>query len=136
MFPHQDFPYVDSNSALIHSVNQLNMEISQQGEINFDAVRKMKKTCKVLMDWNDWTSHSIENGEYTSDILGLIQDGRDIFGIDIPIARSEAAIRNGDHRRTIQHKGATYTIRHCNNLHATLGSAGPLKQELPSMRIR
>ena len=30
--------------------------------------------------------------------------------------------------RTIQHKGATYTIRHCNNLHATLGSAGPLKQ--------
>jgi hypothetical protein len=128
MFPHEDFPYVDTNSALVRLLRQSYMDFNKQGNLDFEAIQKMKRTCEILLNWNDWTSCLPENEAYVRDVIALSVKGKDIFGIDTPKSRTPHQVLHGDHKRDIKYQGATYNIRHCNNLNGQLGNATSLKQ--------
>jgi hypothetical protein len=86
---------------------------------------EVRTLCNHLLYVNDWTRTCHEQEIYVDDALSLIENGKEIFGIDPPIDRTERSIQNGENKRKITHAGSTHHLRFCNNLHVNAETSNP-----------
>jgi antitoxin (DNA-binding transcriptional repressor) of toxin-antitoxin stability system len=126
LFPHEDIAYKEAtNSRIIRELEEKANQVGVEGTIDFQKAMELRTLCNHLLYVNDWTRTCHEQEIYVDDVISLIEAGREIFGIDPPIDRTERAIKNGENKRTITHAGSTYHIRFCNNLHVNAETSNP-----------
>jgi hypothetical protein len=86
---------------------------------------EVRAACDHLLYVNDWTRTCHEQEIYVDDVLALVERGKEIYGIDPPVDKSERTIKDGNNKRQLELDGSTHTIRFCNNLHVNAETYNP-----------
>src|SRR6266478_2636836 len=110
-------------------MEKLATEVNRHGGIHFDKVLQLKQACQAILYQNNWvTGQDKEEQEYIDDIIDIIQQGHDIYGINIPQHCSMTDIVQGKDKilvTTWNHKTKEKmhsTVRHANNEHYAVRS--------------
>jgi hypothetical protein len=126
MFLREDIAYKEAmNSRIIQELEGKANQVGIEGTINFQKAMETRTLCNHLLYVNDWTRTSHEQEIYVDGSISLVEAGKEIFGMDPSIDRTERAIQNGENKRTITHAGSTYHIRFCTNLHVNAEASNP-----------
>jgi hypothetical protein len=90
MFPHEDVGYKEAtNSRIIRELEEKANQVGIEGTIDFQKAMEVQTLCNHLLYVNNWTRTCHEQEIYVDDALSLIENGKEIFGIDPPIDRTE-----------------------------------------------
>ena len=126
IYPNEDLCFKErTNSHCIREIEEKANQIGIEGTIDFKKAMEVRAACDHLLYVNDWTRTCHEQEIYVDDVLALVERGKEIYGIDPPIDRSERTIKDGNNKRQLELDGSTHTIRFCNNLHVNAETYNP-----------
>jgi hypothetical protein len=126
IYPNEDLCFKErTNSHCIREIEEKANQIGIEGTIDFKKAMEVRAACDHLLYVNDWTRTCHEQEIYVDDVLALVERGKEIYGIDPPVDRSERTIKDGNTKRQLEIDGSTHTIRFCNNLHVNAETYNP-----------
>jgi hypothetical protein len=120
---HEEFqfnPEMD-NKRLVSRLERLACQVNMHGEIYFDNVMELKRTCQALLYQNNWINDDKDDHHYLQDVMPLIKNKVEIYNIDDPQRCSMTTIINkhdsivGSYQHVITKKQQTQVICRTNN---------------------